>query len=644
MNRVRPSFFSDPRLQLLLFGGKGGVGKTSCASASAWILAESYREAQFLLVSTDPAHSLADSFARSPPPPNLRIVELDAQSCLEEFRRKHRQKLREITARGTFLDEDDVGQLLHLSLPGLDELMAFLEIAKWVETGAYQCVVVDTAPTGHTLRLLAMPALIRQWLAALNALLAKHRYLKQLYRGSYQRDEIDFFLEYLAAAVTQMETLLRDPIRCRFVPVMLAEPMSLSETAALLRTLKRVPVPVTDIVVNGLLLDRPCAVCQEGRSRQLRVLNKLEALRDFSGCALWGVPLYSWEVCGSESLTLFWAGGTELARALPPGATPNVLFAPRVEAASEVPLSEKTLLLFAGKGGVGKTTLACATAWQLAEDFPGKEVLLFSTDPAHSLAYCLEQPVGPAPQRLGPGLTALELDAPAEFAALKQMYSRELAAFLKSVSSQADIAYDGDAMEKLLDLSPPGLDEVMALTRVMGLLRQGHYHTVVLDSAPTGHLIRLLEMPELIDQWLKFFFGLFLKYKRIFHLPQVTQRLIEMSHNLKHLRALLSDPTQCALCGVSILTEMAFQETQDLLAACARLRVSMPVLFLNLATPPSDCSLCAALQRRESVIRTRYKATFPGMPQVLVYRQGEPRGQPRLTELGHALHRTPVLT
>ena len=89
--------------------------------------------------------------------------------------------LREIAAAGTFLDDEDINQFLNLSLPGLDELMAFFEISSWVEARRYDCIVVDTAPSGHTLRLLAMPELIRRWLGMLEALLAKRRYMRRVF-------------------------------------------------------------------------------------------------------------------------------------------------------------------------------------------------------------------------------------------------------------------------------------------------------------------------------------------------------------------------------------------------------------------------------------------------------------------------------
>ena len=640
MTPAKPSFLVTPGLRLLLFGGKGGVGKTTCAAATALDLAKAAPEATFLLMSSDPAHSLADSLAGFAPPPNLQLCELDARQCLAAFKRQHGPQLQEIASRGTFLDQQDISRLLELSLPGLDELMASLEIPNRVAAGGFQTIVLDTAPSGHTLRLLAMPALLRQWLGALDALLAKHRYLQQLYAGASHADELKVFLDQLAASVEAMAALLADTGRSRFVPVMLAEEMSYQETRSLLQELRRARVPVSDIIVNQLYPKGDCPVCAGGSLQQARVLRKLLNSRSFSRHPLWGVPLYPNEVSGQGALESFWEG---VARVTSPPVLPEITMPPvqpRVQAAATGPPAHKALLLFAGKGGVGKTTLACATSLRLAQDSPAQEVLLLSADPAHSLSACLGASVGQEPRRLCPGLTALEVNGQAEFLSLKQLYRQELQSFLQALSPDIDLTFDRITMERILDLSPPGLDEVMALLRVMDLREQGHYRTLVLDCAPTGHLIRLLEMPELIEQWLRTFFNLFLKYKRLFRLPKISQRLVEMSKALKRLRTLLADPALCSLYGVTILTGMAFEETKDLLAACQRLQVPVPVLFLNLATPPSDCPLCSSLRHRETEVEQRYERTFADTAQTLVYRQAEPRGLARLGELGQLLYKT----
>ncbi|MEK6655559.1 MAG: ArsA family ATPase, partial [Thermodesulfobacteriota bacterium] len=179
--RTAPAFLADEDLRILLFGGKGGVGKTTAAAATALDRAIRHPKRSLLLVSTDPAHSLQDSLSGTTPPSNLKVMELDAHAYLADFKQKNRQRLMEIASRGTFLDEEDINRFLELSLPGIDELMAFLEISRWVTEGTYDGIIMDTAPTGHTLRLLEMPDLIRKWLEALDALLAKRRYMKKLF-------------------------------------------------------------------------------------------------------------------------------------------------------------------------------------------------------------------------------------------------------------------------------------------------------------------------------------------------------------------------------------------------------------------------------------------------------------------------------
>lgn len=630
-----PSFLNASSLQLLLFGGKGGVGKTTCAAAAALTLAQRFPQSCFLLVSTDPAHSLADSLAGFLDAPNLKVLELNAEESLQKFKSLHRSHLREIASRGTFLDDEDINQFLELSLPGMDELMAFLEISNWVKERRYDFIVVDTAPTGHTLRLLAMPQLMGKWLQALNALLAKHRYLKNLFAHSAARDELDEFLADLSTSTEEMVALLRDPDRCQFVPVVLAEELSVRETVLLTKELRRLKVPVADIVVNRLFPPNDCPVCRYGRRGQIEELRIL--LEEFRGRPVWGVPLHSAEVRGKQ-LTAFWKSAAQL-DVSEISSAPVEDLPVRVEAAAKHPFTEMKLLVFAGKGGVGKTTLACATALRLAEELQGKEILLFSTDPAHSLSFCLDAAVGRIPTQIAPGLTAMEIDAQAEFEILKQAYKRELADFLQSLLPNVDLTYDREVMEKILDLSPPGLDEIMALDRVMKFIDQRTYDVFVLDSAPTGHLVRFLELPELIDQWLKAFFGLFLKYKRIFRLPGISSRLIEVSKNLKQFRSLLGDPNRSALYAVSILSVMALEETQDLVGACRRTGLSVPVLFLNLATPKSLCPLCSSLQRHELSLHGKFSEALPALEATMVYREGDLRGLQKLAKLGQALYK-----
>ncbi|MBI2191522.1 MAG: ArsA family ATPase [Planctomycetes bacterium] len=636
-----PSFLTLDHAQLLLFGGKGGVGKTTCALATALWLADEAPGESFLLVSTDPAHSLKDGLADSPVPHNLTVLEMDVQDAAKAFKAKYCPQLQEIAARGTFFDDHDIRTFLDLPLPGLDELMAFLEIARWVKERTHDCVVVDTAPTGHTLRLLAMPEFLRKWLRALDTLMAKDRYLRQVYQRSFGSDQLEDFLEELSRSVSHMERLLRDRARCRFVPVMLSESLSIDETEKLVEELKRRKVPIAEIVVNRLYPENPCSVCSGERELQRHTLMRLRASSPLASYSLWGIPLYPEEVRGRKALEALWKGRINLSDSLPGPAQVTARPSERVETPAPCPSPETTLLVFAGKGGVGKTTLACATALRLAHERPEKRFLILSTDPAHSLSACLDRSVGPMPSAVAVGLAAMAVDAPSAFRKLKREYAGELQAFFQSSFTQLDIPYDRQVLERILDLSPPGLDEVMALTQVMGLLRQQAYDVLIVDSAPTGHLIRLLELPEILDQWLKMIFELFTKYRLIPRLPGLSQHLVEISKDLKSMRSLLSDPARSALYAVAIPTEMAFQETDDLVAACRRTGIHVPILFLNLVTPLSACPLCAALNRRESMVRAKFQRTFSALHQTIVYHQGDLRGVEKLGDLGKELYETP---
>ena len=636
MNARMPSFFDKQGLQLLLFGGKGGVGKTTCATSAALRMSALAPRRSLLLVSTDPAHSVRDSLAGHLPAGNLQVLELDAQQYLTVFREQNGAVLREIAAAGTFLDDEDINRFLNLSLPGLDELMAFLEISSWVEEGRYDCIVVDTAPAGHTLRLLAMPELIRRWIGVLEALLGKRRFLRRVFSRDRSSDRLDLFVTKWKSSLQRMDTLLRDPARSQFVPITIAEPLGVHVTLALCQDLAARQIPVSDLILNRLHFEGDCPACSAAASGEQVQIQQL--LAGMEMVAPWGIEMFADEVRGLERLSEFWEHAWPICRTPVSTARPYMGCESAVEHLAETPSPDTRFVLFAGKGGVGKTTLSCVTAVRLAHHFPGKRVLLFSTDPAHSLSACLQAEIGPRPVELFPGLTAVEIDAHAEFAKLKARYAEDLERFLKSVSQAFDLTFDRVVLEKMLDTAPPGLDEIMALTRIMEFLSSNRYDLFVLDCAPTGHLIRLLELPEIINEWLKAFFGVFLKYERILRLPGFAKDLVGISRNLKKLRELLRNPAASVLYAVSIPTGMALEETRDLVDACGRMGIAVPVLFLNLMTPPRDCRLCASVRRRELLVVEIFRRAFPGKRQTLVYRQGEIAGMARLEEFGRSLY------
>lgn len=295
------------------FGGKGGVGKTTAASATALFLLKKLKpDNSILLFSTDPAHSLSDSLGvkignrlvtvAEHKGAKLIAYEMDAALALERFREAHGKVLAEIAERGTLLDEEDINELLNLSLPGLDEVMSLFELSELDRAGKYAHIVVDTAPSGHTSRLLRLPEVFTRMVHALDRMGEKHRYMIQHFaRRKVVADEVDLFLQDLTARIESVRTLLYDSEQTSFTLVTIPEAMSVRETERYLELLREQGVPVTDLIVNRVEQEHDaCVYCKARVKSQRPWLKEIE--KKFGDLQLHYVPLMVEEVRGVAQL------------------------------------------------------------------------------------------------------------------------------------------------------------------------------------------------------------------------------------------------------------------------------------------------------------------------------------------------------
>jgi arsenite-transporting ATPase len=295
------------------FGGKGGVGKTTAASATAlFLLNKLKRNDSVLLFSTDPAHSLSDSLdikignklveVKQLRGARLFAYEMDASLALERFRAAHGKVLAEIAERGTLLDEEDINELLSLSLPGLDEVMSLFELSELDRAGQYAHIVVDTAPSGHTSRLLRLPEVFDRMVKALDLMGDKHRYIVAHFaRRRPVADEVDLFLRDLTQRIESVRQLLHDPDQTRFALVTIPEAMSVRETERYRELLREQRVPVRDLIVNRVEQEHDgCEYCHARVVTQAPWMK--EIAKSFRDLELHYVPLMVKEVRGSDEL------------------------------------------------------------------------------------------------------------------------------------------------------------------------------------------------------------------------------------------------------------------------------------------------------------------------------------------------------
>ena len=299
--------------RFLLYGGKGGVGKTTMAAATGLQLADAGQDT--LVVSTDPAHSLADAYETplGGDPVQVRdrlwAVEVDPQAGIDRYQAIFEALADEFETAGIHLDDDDIAALFGSGvMPGSDELAAIEGLAAYIESDRWDRIVFDTAPTGHTLRLLDLPSVMDRGMATALDLrdqirrkvsTARTMMFGPLAGGRREGGPDDFTA--MRERLERVGKVLRDPEQTSFRVVTIPETMAVRETERLVAQLREFEVPVTALVVNKVIEDPgDCERCQGKHDVQEAAMASLaESLPDLSVVT---VPDESGEVTGSRAL------------------------------------------------------------------------------------------------------------------------------------------------------------------------------------------------------------------------------------------------------------------------------------------------------------------------------------------------------
>ncbi|RJQ53330.1 MAG: arsenic-transporting ATPase [Nitrospiraceae bacterium] len=482
----------------IFFSGKGGVGKTTMACATA--IHHALQGEKTLIVTTDPASNLADVFEQEighkiTPIENvgaingvgtihelsLHAMEIDPDEATREYKERIIGPFREIMPEDVIVSLEE-----NLSGPCTTEMASFDRFIDFMEGDEYDVIVFDTAPTGHTIRLLELPV---DW--------SKH--IEESAKGSGQtclgpvqsiqesKDKYD-----------RATSLLKDPERTDFIFVMRPEELSLYETIRASKELETIGIKSGEIIINGILPEEVCGIefFRKKYEAQQKVLEKIEKVINKPKLYMF---LRDNEVRGLEALKgvageLFQNG----ARGKGQGARAGKQKAEdrRQETEKHIPpllkgdISHLLLpsngtkaIFFTGKGGVGKTTISCITAVHTAQK--GFKTLIVTTDPAAHIGEVFDVKIHDEPSEIAENLFAVMIDQEKAFAEYKERVLEEA----RGKYSEDMLA----AMEE--ELNSPCIEEMAAFDKFIRFIESSAYDVIVFDTAPTGHTLRLLDLP-----------------------------------------------------------------------------------------------------------------------------------------------------
>lgn len=631
--------------KLTLFIGKGGVGKTTVSAAYALHRARRETRTSVLLLSTDPAHSLADIFSQTLgdqpqklgviPGARLDVWQVDAEKQFRAFLKRHKEKLLSILETGSIFSREDIEPLLETTLPGMAEMAALLAIADALgssprgrqeghgpgtATRRYDQIVVDTAPLGHTLRLFALPQYFSSFLDVLELAASRDRVLAERFGGAVQHSPNPLVAEWRRMVETVRKALLSN---AEIFLVTTPEKFSLQESRRAVLALRSLSaeLELTGIVLNrAVRASRQCRIC---RARQAATGDAREFLEHhFSGKKIYtaedaGAPVMG-PALGPFGEHIF-AGKKFAWKAVAPKPKPREMRLSRVE----WPTLERPLSMVLGKGGVGKTTISAALGFHTRQR--GRAPIdICSVDPAPSLDDIFQADIADQPRAvLGDRkFRASEMDAVAVFRAwargVKEMIEEATSAEVSNV--HVDLWFERQLFSQLLESVPPGLDEILAVVRVLELV-QGHSSRVLIDMAPTGHALDLLRTPDRILVWTKLLLKSLAHHRTLALARDAAVKIAELGQSVRELLELLQNPGRTRIYAVMLPEALPDRQTERLIAELSKLRLSTAAIFVNRVLFKEDvgrCRRCARRRQWQLSTIERLTARYAQIPLYLV--------------------------